>query len=175
MLLFGHIGITLGIAWLTDAQLTKTFKMRVDYRLILLGSLLPDIIDKPVGMFLLPLNNGRIFGHTLLFVLIFFLVGLKYRKLSFLALASLLHLFEDEMWNEPETLFWPLLGLEFPAKEHSSFYEFIRRIASEYTPSPSPIFISEVIGLTIILAFLTRRCHSQNLRNMLNNVLRNKR
>jgi len=157
MLLFGHIGITLGIAWLTDAQLTKTFKMKVDYRLMLLGSLLPDIIDKPVGMVLLPLNNGRIFGHTLLFILIFFLVGLKYRKSSFLAFASLLHLFEDEMWNEPETLFWPLLGFEFPAKEYTSLYEYLGRIISEYRPSLSHVFISEVIGLAVILAFLVKK------------------
>jgi hypothetical protein len=60
------------------------------------------------------------------------------------------------MWNEPETFFWPLLGFEFPAKEHVSFYEYIERIISEYTPSLSHVFISEVIGFIIILAFLKR-------------------
>jgi len=152
MLPFGHIGITLGIAWFAESKL----KVKVDYRLILIGSLLPDIIDKPVGMILLPLENGRIFGHTLLFILILIAIGLKYRKLS-LAFASFLHLIEDEIWNEPETFFWPLLGFEFPAKEHSSFYEYLCKILSEYTPSLSPIFISEVIGLAIILAFFLKK------------------
>jgi len=64
---------------------------------------------------------------------------------------------EDRMWNEPETLFWPLLGFEFPAKEHLSFYEYLSKILSEYIPSLSNVFISEVIGLAIILAFLKRK------------------
>jgi len=152
MLLFGHIGITLGIAWLIESKL----KVKIDYKLIAIGSLLPDIIDKPVGMILLPLNNGRVFGHTLLFVLILLLIGLKYRKSLFLSFASFLHLIEDEIWNEPETLFWPLFGFEFPAKEHLSFYEYLSKILSEYTPSLSHVFISEVIGLIMILAFLRR-------------------
>lgn len=152
MLLFGHIGITLGIAWLIESKL----KAKMDYKLILIGSLLPDIIDKPVGMILLPLNNGRVFGHTLLFILILLLIGLKYRKSLFLSFASFLHLIEDEIWNELETFFWPLLG-DFPAKEHEEFYEYVERIISEYTPSLSHVFISEVIGLAIILAFFLKK------------------
>ena len=159
MLLFGHIGITLGVAWLIESKL----RVKIDYRQIAIGSLLPDMIDKPVGMILLPINNGRIFGHTLLFVLILLIIGLKYRKSLFLSFASFLHLIEDEIWNEPETLFWPLLG-EFPAKEHSSFYEYIERILSEYTPSLSHVFISEVIGFIIILAFL--RIYCDNFRKL---------
>ncbi len=158
MLLFGHIGITLGIAWLAESKL----KIKMDYRLIAVGSLLPDIIDKPVGMILLPLNNGRVIGHTLLFILILLLIGLKYRKSLFLSFASLLHLIEDEMWREPQTLFWPLLGFEFPAKEHGSFYKYVGRIISEYTPSLSHVFISEIIGLAIILAFLREKVVSTN-------------
>jgi hypothetical protein len=77
MLLFGHIGITLGVAWLIESKL----KVKMDYRLIIIGSLLPDIIDKPVGMILLPLNNGRVFGHTLLFILILLLIGLIHNPL----------------------------------------------------------------------------------------------
>ena len=153
MLVFGHVGITLGVAWLVESKL----RVRMDYRLIVIGSLLPDIIDKPVGMIILPLHNGRVFAHTLLFVLILLLIGLKYRKFLFLSSASFLHLLEDEIWNEPETLFWPLLGFEFPAREHVSFYEYLGRIASEYTPSPSHIFISEVVGLAVILAFLLKK------------------
>jgi len=152
MLLFGHIGITLGIAWLVN----RIFKVKMDYRLIAIGSLLPDIIDKPLGMIILPLNNGRIFGHTLLFILILLLIGLKYRKSLFLSFASFCHLIEDRMWNEPETFFWPLLGFEFPAKEHLSFYEYLSRILSEYIPSLSHVFISEVIGFIMISAFLRR-------------------
>ena len=155
MLLFGHIGITLGIAWFAESKL----KVKMDYRLIAVGSLLPDLVDKPVGMILLPLNNGRVFGHTLLFIFILLLIGLRYRNSLYLSFASFLHLIEDGMWNEPETLFWPVFGLEFPAKEHGSFYEYLGRIISEYTPSLSHVFILEVVGLAVILAFLMRHKH----------------
>ena len=155
MLLFGHIGITLGIAWFAGSKL----KVKMDYRLIVVGSLLPDIIDKPVGMILLPLENGRVFGHTLLFILVLLLIGLKYRKSLFLSFASFFHLIEDEMWSEAETLLWPLLGFEFPAKEHANFYEYLERIVSEYAPSFSHVFISEVVGLALILAFLMKHKH----------------
>ena len=150
MLLFGHIGITLGIAWFVESKL----KVKMDYMLIILGSLLPDIIDKPLGMIILPLHNGRVFAHTLLFVLILLAIGLRYRKSLFLSFASLLHLIEDRMWNEPQTLFWPLLGFEFPAKEHASFCNYLSRILMEYIPSFSYVFVSEVVGATIILMFL---------------------
>lgn len=152
MLLFGHLGITLGIAWFLESKL----RVRMDYRMILIGSLLPDILDKPVGMILLPFNNGRIFAHTLLFILTLLLIGLKCRKFLFLSFASFLHLIEDEMWNEPQTFFWPLFGLEFPAKEHTGFCEYLERILSEYTPSFSHVFISEVAGI-IILAFFLKK------------------
>lgn len=152
MLLFGHIGITLGIAWLIESKL----KVRMNYGLIILGSLLPDIIDKPLGMLLLPLNSGRIFGHTLLFIFVLLLIGLKYRKFLFLSFASFLHLIEDEMWNVPETLFWPLLG-DFPAGEYSSFHEYIADEVSKYSPSFSTTFIFEVVGFVIALIFLKEK------------------
>ncbi|OEU51521.1 MAG: hypothetical protein BA871_09955 [Desulfuromonadales bacterium C00003096] len=39
---------------------------------IAIGVILPDLIDKPIGRILLgeSVANGRLFGHTLLFVLI---------------------------------------------------------------------------------------------------------
>ena len=87
MLLFRHIGRD---AWLIEEKL----KTKMDYRLVAVGSLLPDLVDKPVGMILLPLNNGRVFGHTLLSILILLLIGLRCRRFMFLSLASYLHLIE---------------------------------------------------------------------------------
>jgi len=43
--LLGHLGIGLGLAWL----LSWRSPMRIDYRLVLFGALLPDLIDKPLG------------------------------------------------------------------------------------------------------------------------------
>lgn len=93
----------------------------IDMRLLLVGSLLPDIIDKPVGMFFFrdSLSNGRIFCHTLLFLILVTVAGLyfyrRYSKTWLLAFSfgTLTHLVFDQMWRTPQTLFWPLFGLPF--------------------------------------------------------------
>ena len=115
MLLFGHTGITLGVASLWAKALEVGYfhrniqkeligssapsshapttisgipsqKMswfaslgsRMDIRLLLAGSLLPDIIDKPWGIYIFreAISNGRIFGHTILFLLVVTMAGI---------------------------------------------------------------------------------------------------
>ena len=84
MLVFGHLGITLGAAVLLDGALSRSLPScdvpanpggretrpvkpsllsRIDLRLLLIGSLLPDIVDKPIGtvLFRSTFENGRIF------------------------------------------------------------------------------------------------------------------
>ncbi len=154
MLILGHAGITLGIFWFLEEKVG----LRFDYRIVVLSALLPDIIDKPLGMIILPLNNGRIVGHTIIFVLALLFVGLRYRSFLIISLASMLHLVEDEMWNEPETLFWPLMG-NFPREEYGGLYEYVKTTASEYIPSLSHTFIFEVVGAFIIILFLIKHRH----------------
>lgn len=98
----------------------SAFVKRQDLRLLLLGSLLPDIIDKPVGHFFFreTLSNGRIYSHTLLFLLIISLGGyLLYRRghlwLVTLAIGTFWHLILDEIWLSPRTLLWPFFGTAF--------------------------------------------------------------
>jgi hypothetical protein len=172
MFFFGHLGITLGIVvlGLYHFKIEPTRKL---YGAILLGSVLPDLIDKPIGEIMLAdsLSNGRLVAHTLLFAL--------YRRrsdLSGLALsgAVLLHLSEDQMWRIPETLFYPLFGLTFPqgiVEAHWWEY-FIAAFFRTYSLSPDAVFsfCSEVIGMTILALFAGQRltinhrnaCHSEH-------------
>ena len=158
MLLFGHIGITLGIFYLIE----EYSAVKVDYRLVVFASLLPDIIDKLIGRVILPIGNGRLIGHTLLFVLILTLISVR-RNLLPLPIASFIHLLEDQMWMYPTTLFWPLLNSNFSTGEHTSFQEYITELLRQYEPSLSYTFISEVIGLAVILVFLIKRKHPTKL------------
>src|SRR5437667_342927 len=45
MFILAHLGIGLGLTWL----LAWKSPARFDYRLVLFGSILPDLIDKPLG------------------------------------------------------------------------------------------------------------------------------
>jgi len=121
MLLFGHLGVTLGIFFGLGIFIPR-LRTIIDPRYLAIGALLPDLIDKPIGevIFASTFANGRIIGHTLLFSFLLFLIGLyvyeKRRDIRVLSLTagSLFHLFEDQMGTDPQTFLWPLFGWSFP-------------------------------------------------------------
>lgn len=140
MLLMCHLFIGLVIGLLI-------FRYLKDRRAIILaaiGSVLPDLIDKPLGHILLnsTIDFGRIYAHSGLFLIAMLVVGLAYRQKKgtwlFMALAAgmMSHLVLDSMWDLPVTLFYPFqgdFGLHyFPnyvgeslAKEIESVYEWV--------------------------------------------------
>ena len=130
---------------------------RIDIRLLFIGALLPDIIDKPLGQLILRdnISNGRIFAHTLLFFIITALLGLyiytKHRQLWLLVIAFgvLTHLIFDAMWETPRTLFWPLFGLAFPKEELSGW---VSETFLGLVKNPA-VFIPEFIGALILIWF----------------------
>jgi hypothetical protein len=94
---------------------------KIDYRFLLFGAVLPDLLDKPLTWFLLPnaFNDDHVFGHTLLFPLLLLIPGLRLarggdRRLLLVGFAALTHVLVDPVVLYPQALFWPLLGLEFP-------------------------------------------------------------
>jgi hypothetical protein len=119
MLLFGHIVVTL---WFFIGLAFFIPQLRIiDPVYLIIGSLLPDLIDKTLGRIIFPstIANGRTIAHTLLFSLALLMTGLylinKTGDIKVLALAigSIFHLMEDKMWNSSRTLFWPLRGWRF--------------------------------------------------------------
>jgi inner membrane protein len=179
MLLFGHIGITLGTALgidkgLLQAPILKGSKVltpikrlavmaaKTDYRLVLVGALLPDIIDKPVGDYFFAETfkyNGRIFCHTLLFVILLFLIGLYWYQryantgIIVLSLCSAFHLVLDQMWHTPQTLFWPADGFTFPGGGNLGFIEWLRSLFENALMQPSD-YVPEIVALIILVPFV---------------------
>jgi hypothetical protein len=85
--------------------------------LCIAGSILPDLVDKPLGLlFPAVLGGGRTIFHSLGIVLIIFIVTLlvfqsNNRLLGIgVAGAVLLHQVFDEMWTLPANWFYPLFG-----------------------------------------------------------------
>jgi len=131
----------------------------MDIRFLLIGSLLPDIIDKPVGLIILrdTINNGRIFAHTLLFLVLLTLTASYFyrryhdtRLLAF-SLGTFTHLILDRMWRTPRTLFWPVFGLTFEKLEFT-FTSWISYILHNLTTYPH-VLIPELIGAAIVIWF----------------------
>lgn len=142
----------------------------IDYRVVLLGSLLPDIIDKPI--FLLLGNSaflsGRDYAHTLLFNLTLLAGGLLLartgkRWLLFLSLASLAHLVFDQIWLNMETMLWPLLGAL--TREETSIW-----MSGIWSGLLSPgVYIPEITGLAILGLLAYRVIKMRSIRRFLLN------
>ncbi len=149
----GHLGLTLALVLVARRGLAE---FRVDYRLLLVGALLPDLIDKPLSLVLGV--AGRNLAHTLLFtlVLIFFFLILRSRPIrrsrETLWVASLLafaigsgtHLLLDRMWALPEILLWPFLGLAFPLDPFNLF-TFLEGYGDPY------VLLGDVLGAVSLL------------------------
>jgi len=104
MLLFAHLGLSLAAGRMIP---------RTSLAFLALGSMLPDIIDKPLGHLLYGTPAmGRIYAHTLLFLLLISAMALYLgdSRLGSLSGGVLSHLILDSMWASPVILLWPLLG-----------------------------------------------------------------
>jgi membrane-bound metal-dependent hydrolase YbcI (DUF457 family) len=182
MFVFAHVGITLGAATLIGASVThfrpatksqtgynsgkpssdkkpilekiglKPLSRFLDPRVLIIGSMVPDIIDKPLEF--LGFGSGRSITHTLLVIMIILFSALylyvKYKKTWLLAIAFgvLIHLMLDSMWAAPQTLFWPLHGWRFPATDLG--LEQIGRWWQTFLTNRG-VDIAEGIGLIILL------------------------
>jgi len=153
-MIFWHLGGTV-------ALVRYAFRdPNMDLRMLLVGALLPDLIDKPLGRVFMVggLENGRLWGHTLLFSALL-MVGILLvtnrrspaRRLWFpLAVGSLFHLVLDAMWASAETFLWPALGFDFtPAGEGNLIDAFRNGYADVW------LLLGEVVGF-LYLAWLWR-------------------
>lgn len=166
MLFLAHMGI--------GSRLVKPWTQSLPKWALLLGTMLPDLIDKPVYYGLLfyarmmgttmgLLNNSRTIGHTALFLLAFTGVAMVRRSRLFAALAlgiathlildnlndSLVDYFLPEINHPPQhsamvALLWPFLQSYFPATPFTKFTEHMHR-------SFNPLSLGfEVIGAIIL-------------------------
>ena len=138
------------------ASWLNSLATRVDIRLLLIGSIFPDIIDKPVGYFMREtFNSGRIFCHTLLFLILVTVAGLYfYRRQSktwplAFSFGTITHLIFDQMWLAPQTLFWPLLGLSFKGTDFSNW---IPNILQALLTKPD-VYVPELVGAAVLIWF----------------------
>ena len=144
-----------------------------DYRFLLVGSLLPDILDKPIGriVFYNTFQSGRIFGHTLCLNLLFIVLGVyilrRWRKtwLIILASGSIVHILLDRMWASPEAFFWPAYGWSFPKVSPIDFFGWLSNVLDTLT-NPA-VCIPEIIGLGILVWFAARLIIKKQVRTFI--------
>lgn len=178
MIFFGHLGLTLAVTRTAD-KITINRKhtdriMGIDYRVVLVGSLLPDIIDKSILFFISgeKFKTGRLYAHSLLFALILFIIGIAvwyaYKKSLgiILAACSFVHLILDNMWSQLKVFLWPVyafLPLEISKSLQVWSQHFVKTTAAKQTAESSSVliqiltdpylFITEIVGVFILMYF----------------------
>ena len=113
-----HAGVALAVVW-------NIFRDRaIDYRLVAVGALLPDIVDAGFG--------HPAYAHTLAAPALVLAAVMLFtrrpagrggktsrrrprRRLLALPIAMFLHLVLDGVWARPQLLWWPFFGARFPA------------------------------------------------------------
>ena len=150
-------------------SLLASVKNRLDYRFLLVGSLLPDLIDKPIGdiLFYETFQNGRIFGHTLCFTICLAILGVgvykKWRKLwlVILSFGSAIHLILDQMWLTPRTFLWPIYGWNFPKCDSTNFFQWLPEMFHTLVTNPY-VYVSEIVGFGILAWFVAKLIRTGN-------------
>ena len=196
MFVVGHIGITLGAArvaaWGFDSARNRFVRSEridgekresapagglresLDDRALALGSLLPDMVDKPLGLILaadLVGNGTRSVGHTLVFALALLAAAgaatFAFRRAlpMSLALAAAGHLVLDAMWNHARILLWPLTGWRFPLREETTVTEWTASTLSGFMGRmENPL---ELAGLAVICWIAARVLWTRSLKTYL--------
>jgi len=113
---------------------------RMDLRFLVLGALLADLIDTPIGLlFYDSLGAVRLVGHSFAFAATAMVVvllttrrGRPRKRWMPVAVGILVHLLLDAMWADPETLWWPLLGWGFTPAGPTGAGDYVVSIVTDW-------------------------------------------
>jgi inner membrane protein len=130
-------------------------RRRIDYRFVLLGAVLPDVIDGILGLFFFEGPSGRWIAHTLMAVvavavavMVLFRGEGRFGPFG-IVVGWFLHLVGDGMWNAPETFLWPAFGTAFSTapREPYSWDLFAHPLEHGWT------WAGEIVGAMILVWF----------------------
>lgn len=179
MLLFGHVGIATGVVRTfenivvgrNDKDKNKNI---IDYRVVMLGALLPDIIDKPIVeiVYGLRTHEGHLFAHTFIFSGLLIVIGTIYflinknKNVFLLGICSLLHQLMDRMVLLPNIFSLPVFGvgssiiprhLDFIHKITAAVYNAVPYFEDVKMYFLEPyVYIPEVIGFLVLFYFVCK-------------------
>jgi membrane-bound metal-dependent hydrolase YbcI (DUF457 family) len=114
-MIFWHMGVAAVLVYVTLGR------ARIDYRWILVGAVVPDIVDGLLSLTVYDGDAGRGVAHSILAVVAVAVAvllstrGATRISVFGLAVGWLLHLVADGMWSAPETFLWPAFGPGFSA------------------------------------------------------------
>lgn len=153
----GHVAATWGVAALLQQHNPRL--ARLDYRLLATSALLPDIIDKPLALFVFTdAPTSQLIAHSLLFNVVMLVLALLFwpRLLPY-TLAFNAHLLADRMWNHTESFWWPFFGWNtFWQFKFMNTPEAMLNVYMDIITRYPQVWAVEVIALIFLLWFVQR-------------------
>ena len=150
----GHVAATWGLATLLQKYNPRLSCL--DYRLLALSAMAPDLIDKPLALFVFTnAYTSQLVAHSLFFnlallisTLIFWRQGLPY------VLAGNAHLIADRMWRHTESFWWPLFGWDkFWEYKFMNTPEAMVNVYLDIITRYPRVWVIEMIALLFLLWF----------------------
>ena len=147
MFLLGHLGITLGLAWFLAWKAPAT----IDYRVVLFGGILPDLIDKPIG-YLFNLET-RGYAHTFVFLFTILVLSVLPRLgvLRLVGFGVATHYLLDRIWETPRIILWPAYGWDFKPAAFDAEIWIDLLLRDPYVQA------GEIVGGLILVLFAWRK------------------
>jgi LexA-binding, inner membrane-associated putative hydrolase len=147
-MLFWHVGAGLWLfRWIFRDP-------KVDVRFLIIGAILADLIDLPIGTLLLAdrFSTGELWSHSLIVPTLYMAVilavtrrGRNRRAWMALGVAWLFHLLLDGMWTDQSVFLWPFFGWRIPAGQ-APFWP----LAWERALSDPWRWVEEVVGIAYL-------------------------
>jgi hypothetical protein len=140
--------VLLWFAGLSVALVWSVFRdPRLDYRLVVVGSLLPDVVDGLAG-------GARVLHSVTASVVLLVVVMLATqgrrplrRRLLAVPIGTFAHLVLDGVWTRTKVFWWPFFGTSF---EGAALPSFDRPIVL--------LVLMEVVGLLVLIRMRERLC-----------------
>lgn len=148
-MLFWHLGASLWLfRWIFKDP-------KVDVRFLLIGAILPDLIDMPIGTMIFSdrYATGELWFHSLLVPTVYMIIvlavtrrGRRRRAWMALGVGWLFHLVLDGMWTEQIVFGWPVFGWDIPPGQ-TPFWQ----LAWERAVSDPWRWLKEGVGLGYLI------------------------
>ena len=153
----GHVAITWGVA--SVIQKNNPNLANLDYRLLGLCALAPDVIDKPLAILVFTqAQTSQLVAHSLLVSVCLLVAALiRWHRAIPYVIAFSAHLLADRMWNHTESFWWPLYGwnvfwqfkpMNTPETMVAVYWDIITRYPQ--------VWVIELIAIFYLLTFIYR-------------------
>ncbi|MBI5877588.1 MAG: hypothetical protein HZB53_08065 [Chloroflexi bacterium] len=126
-----------------------------DYRAVALAGMLPDLIDKPLAIFVLPQTKaGLLFAHAPIFHVPLWLLAWFVPALRPYVIAFTGHIVGDRIWFFHDTFWFPLRGLRFHQWKHIGDPKAFSAAYKDLFSRRPYLFLYELVALAALIWFI---------------------